>query len=414
MAKTIPQELKDFKTNVSPSLGTMNQTCTTLTEKLSEVITATDAAKSGVDSNYNSTNKESILASFASISEVYNKIKTSISSDLQQMLTESQAIIDLVTELEKLIEEIEKKEKEISNEYNKDTPSYSAISAARDVISQKEKEFDTKSNEATTKLAALKAKDSSLSFVSEFSQPADSGASSQIPGNLQYGSCELKTFTDSQGHTISYYLYLPSYGGQMVENLPVMLYMHGGSSKGTSKDSWKISGLTRMINGQQITPSGIVIMPYIKNFEGSNVEQTLKELTDSVVSQYKADKNRISISGHSYGGITTYRMINKYPNYFSAAVPISGSYEVTSAFQDVKVWAFNGTKESGKSTGVKAAQKAVNNINAVGGQGFLTLIKANHAQMNQNTYKNTYTSPDGEEINPLEWAFKQTKQTKKA
>jgi predicted peptidase len=410
MAKTIPQELKDFKTTVEPGLSSMNQACTTLTEKLTEVISATDSAKSGVDSNYNSSNKASILASFASISEVYNKIKTSISSDLQQMLTESQAIIDIVTELEKLITEIEAEEEKISKEYNKDSPSYSVISEARDTISKKESEFDTKSNEATTKLAALKSKDSSLSFVSDFGQSASAAASTPT-GDLQYGSFELKTFTDSQGHTISYYLYVPSYGGQQVEGLPVMLYMHGGSSKGTSKQSWNISGLTRMIKGQEITPSGIVIMPYIKNFEGDNVEQTLKELTDSVVSEYKADSNRISVSGHSYGGVTTYKMVNKYPNYFAAAVPISGSCEVTSSFQNVKVWAFNGTKESGNRTSPKAAQKAINSVNSVGGQGYLTLLKASHSQMNQNTYKGTYTSPDGEEINPLEWAFKQTKKT---
>jgi predicted peptidase len=385
----------------------MNQTCTSLTDKLTEVITATDTAKQGIDSNYNSSNKDSILASFTSISEVYNKIKTSLSSDLKQMLTDSQTIIDIVNELEKIITEIKSQEDKISREYNKETPSYSTISSAREVISSKESEFETKSNDATTKLAALKAKDSSLSFVSDFSTQT---ASTAVKGNLQYGSFELKTFTDSQGHTISYYLYVPDYGGS-VEGLPVMLYMHGGSSRGTSKQSWNISGLTRMVKGQEITPSGIVIMPYIKNFSGDNVEQTLKELTDSVVSQYKADPNRISISGHSYGGVTTYKMINKYPDYFAAAVPISGSSKVTSAFKNVKVWAFNGTQESGKSIGAKAAQNAVSNINSVGGQAYLTLLKANHSQMNQNTYRNTYTSPDGEEINPLEWAFKQVKKT---
>jgi predicted peptidase len=392
MAKTIPQELKTFKTTVSPSMSSMNQVCTTLEEKSREAITATEEAKQGIDSYYNSSNKETILNKFVRINTVYTKINSSINSDLKKMLTESQTIIDNVTKLEGIIKDIETKEQRIKSEYNKEQPSYSTISDCRTAISQKETEFDRISNETTTKLNQLKTMDESLTFVSDFTAVDISS----LAGDLRYGSFQEKVFTASDGRQIKYFLYVPDYGRE-VTGLPVMLYMHGGSSKGTSEKSWRISGLTAGIMNQKITPGGIVIMPYIQNFEGDNIEPVLKELTDSVVQEYNADTNKISISGHSYGGIETYRMVNKYPDYFSAAIPISGTSTVTDAFKNIKVWSFNGRGEGGNSgTSRKVAEKTIDSINNAGGDAYISVVDKDHAGTSRDTYLYAYTSPDGE------------------
>lgn len=226
--------------------------------------------------------------------------------------------------------------------------------------------------------------------------------------NLGYGTFTLQSFTASNGVKIPYYLYLPD---KVQDGLPVMVYMHGGSSHGTSKSSWTSNGLTRLIADKEVTPKGIVICPYIKNFEGDNIAKGIRELTDSVVSNYNADTNRISVSGHSYGAITAYRIVNQNPNYFSAVVPISGYDKVTGAFQGVDVWAFHGSKDLGSGqTNYNRAVKAVNAINSTGGNATMYTFKgAGHSNVQNYTYKRTFLSPDGKEETVLEWALRQTK-----
>jgi hypothetical protein len=75
----------------------------------------------------------------------------------------------------------------------------------------------------------------------------------------------------------------------------------------------------------------------------------------------------------------------------------------------MKVWSFNGTYEnvSTLNTGYKKCAAAVDAINKIGGKAYLTPIKTGHAGTNKETYAKEYQSPEGEMINPLEWAFKQ-------
>ena len=228
-----------------------------------------------------------------------------------------------------------------------------------------------------------------------------------LEGNLAYGTYELKSFRASNGVEIPYYVYVPE-GAQ--ENLPVMLYMHGGSAHGTSKSSWLNYGLPNMISNREVTPQGIIICPYIRNFEGDNIGQGLIELTNSVVNEYKADTNRISLSGHSYGAITGYKMVNNNPNYFSAFVPISGwSQANNQSFNNVNVWAFHGSNDNSGSTSCSGAQKQVNYINSSGGNASMYIFKGGGHAVQGKVYEGTFMSPDGKEESPLEWALRQTK-----
>jgi len=229
-----------------------------------------------------------------------------------------------------------------------------------------------------------------------------------LESNLGYGSFKVQHFVASNGVKIPYYIYLPD---KVQSNLPVMIYMHGGSSHGTSKGAWTASGLTKLIADRKITPPGIVICPYIKNFEGDNVAKGVRELCDEVVRTYNCDTNRISISGHSYGAITAYRAVNQNPGYFSAVVPISGYDKVTGAFQGVDVWAFHGSKDLGNGqTNYNRAVKAVNAVNTKGGKAVMHTFKgAGHSNVQNTTYKGKFLSPDGQEESVLVWAMRQTK-----
>jgi len=229
-------------------------------------------------------------------------------------------------------------------------------------------------------------------------------------GTPTYGSFDERSFKASNGLTIRYYLYRPNYNGNLdTEGLPVMLYMHGGGND----NSWSgtlARGLSKELKNQTINPSGICIIPFVQNFGSSKTIPALKELCDEVVQTQKADPNRVSVSGHSYGAITTYRLINAFPNYFSAAIPISGFDKVTDAFKNVRVWAFNGELDHGQNTSNEGAKKAVNAINSIGGNAQLyTYERAGHGYVQDYTYQREFTSPDGDVTTPLEWAFRQVK-----
>lgn len=233
-------------------------------------------------------------------------------------------------------------------------------------------------------------------------------------GAASYGTFTEETFTASNGLEVKYYLYKPSYNGSTdVSGLPVMLYIHGGGSN-NSYSNVLARGLSKELNEKTITPSGICIIPYVKNFSDKRTVPALKELTDEVVKTTNADSNRISVSGHSYGGITTYNLINSYPNYFAAAIPISGFTEVTDAFKYTKVWAFNGEYDHGTRTSNSGAKACVDQINAIGGQASFYSYKGyGHSYVQDFTYERTFESPDGIEEEPIEWAFRQKKDTTK-
>lgn len=236
--------------------------------------------------------------------------------------------------------------------------------------------------------------------------------SEELLKSLKYGSFTVQTFTASNGVTVEYYLYLPKYDVE-VDNLPVMVYLHGGNTYGNGRGSWLTYGLTSKIASKEVTPSGIVICPHIVNFKGDNLPLVIRELTDSVVNTYNADTNRISIGGHSYGAITAYDVINGNPGYFAAAVPISGWDKVTEAFNNVKVWAFHGSRDNrgnGSHTTYPGALNALNEINSIGGTAQMhTFEGAWHSNVQNYTFESAYDSPDGKKETVLEWVFRQTK-----
>ena len=233
-------------------------------------------------------------------------------------------------------------------------------------------------------------------------------------GNLEVIGYSWKPykFTASNGVVLEYYLYVPEFSGN-VDKLPVMVYMHGGSAHGTSKGGWLSGGLTKLINEGQSTPSGIVICPYIRNFEGDNVAACVDELVDYVVQNYNGDPDRLSVSGHSYGAITSYRIIEQNPGKYAAAVPISGWNGVNEGFSDTAFWAFHGSKDNrggGSHTTYPGAVDTINTLASYGGIAKLhTFEGAGHGNVQTWTYQGTYMSPDGEEESVTDWAMRQTR-----
>lgn len=345
MSVVIDQELISFKTKVEPSLGNMNNTKSLLVSKLTNLSNAATSVKSSIDNVYNSENKALILSKFDDINSVYAKISSSVDGDLGNILGKAESLVSLVSQLETLRNEI------ATDEYivgHADNYKASEVSAARASINSNTSQFNSKHQEALTVLSTLKGMDASLGFTSSSSTSTASGSYNN--GQIVGRTFERRTFVSSKGVKMDYYIYIPKYATD-VKKLPVHVYLHGGGGTGGIKYS-----LPKMIN-KGLDVNGIVISPLSTSGQWLNedLEDAVVELTKQVVESYDADSNRISLSGHSNGANGGYRILSRYPDYFSAFVPISGQpkYMVTAKdpnrwtdIKDVQIWAFHSKNDN--------------------------------------------------------------------
>jgi len=91
-------------------------------------------------------------------------------------------------------------------------------------------------------------------------------------------------------------------------------------------------------------------LPYITLPQGWDlVESDLIGILDNVKAQYHVDKNRIYLTGLSYGGFGTWHMASVHPNLFAAIAPIVGwghpSLMKPIADANIPVWAFSGGRD---------------------------------------------------------------------
>ena len=413
MSKTIPQELSSFESTVSLSLTTMNQTLTTLKEKIKEITTANETAKQGIDTYYNSANKSTIIDKFTSMNDIYNKISVSLTSDLSKMLTDSKTIIDKVDELKKINSDIETQNRKISTENNKEQPSYSTISNCRSIINSKETEFDRVSSEATTLLNNLKMMDISLTFVSEFLETnVDYGS---LTSNQTGGHMEEHTFTASNGVTMKYYLYVPEFADGTKTNLPLCLYLHGDSgwSKGALSNS-----LPKLLSDGTLNVPGIVLIPesnsaaWWNDKKGADKNrEAAVELTKQIAADYQCDMSRISACGHSNGGCGVFHMVRDHTDLFSCYVASAGATGKNAGNEKIaegKVysWVIHGNKDTvveyDNNNGT-SGKETYERIEKVWPEGtYMTTLKGrDHYYQNE-----LWTMPleiDGKTMTPMEW-----------
>lgn len=419
MAKEVPQELKTFKEKVEGKTGKMTSTTSDISSKISELSTVVTSTKSRVSTAYqSSTDVNTAVTKLDNTNELINNIKSDVESTLNGAVADAEAIVTGTTTLLEYESQIKENESAISAENKKEEPNSGRIANLRSKNKELESKFDELLTETQNKLTALKGKDAELQKVQEDSGSSNSNnldSYSYDLSCLKYGSFITDTFVSSQGVEVPYHLYIPDYGGTTPSGLPVFMYIHGGRKDNNYQGSWN-NGITKMIEDKTVTPSGIVISPFCKNFDNEGTIQALKELTDTVVSKYNCDTDRISIGGASYGAITAYQMVNHYPNYYAACVPVAGYDNVTDAFKDVAVWILHGDRDLGQGrTNYNVSQQKVNEINNVGGSAYITPLKGQgHSNVHNKVYQNTFTTPDGDSDTPLEWAFKQSKSKNKA
>ena len=123
--------------------------------------------------------------------------------------------------------------------------------------------------------------------------------------------------------TVAYAISIPA-NYSASKPVPLILALHfgvgGGSADGAGGDVVEI-----LVGPALAELNAIIVAPdSIKgNWSTPENEKAVNELLDMVVGRYAIDKKKIAVTGYSMGGTGSWAFAEKFPQRFSAAIPIA-------------------------------------------------------------------------------------------
>lgn len=192
-------------------------------------------------------------------------------------------------------------------------------------------------------------------------------------------------FTDSLNNSMPYRMLSPM-TIEPNKSYPLVLFLHGSGERGTDNEkqlTYGASIFSNPVNADKY-PAFVVFpqckerawtdkiderafMPGAPIPPESKSEELVMELIDNLIESYPIDKSRIYIVGISMGGIAAYDLVCRYPQLFTAAVPICGAVnpERLHTAKDVKFMIFHGEEDDEiPSICSREAYKALNSVGA--------------------------------------------------
>ena len=177
----------------------------------------------------------------------------------------------------------------------------------------------------------------------EDTKPVDKPAAAS-----SFRACSIKT--NSLGE-LKYWLYTPS---DPTENMPLIVYLHGGSGKGDDLELiTAVDGFPKYLrDGQLGDVRAYVIIPQLPSSQKgwANGAAAVYELIQVTVSKFGIYEKNISLTGHSMGGTGTWNLALSYPTLFARIAPLSGSIRVQPEYieklKNIPVWAFVGSADT--------------------------------------------------------------------
>ena len=199
---------------------------------------------------------------------------------------------------------------------------------------------------------------------------------------------------------------------------PVITILHGSGERGSDNEAQLTHGGRLFVSDSvRQNLSAIVIFPqcpkdsswrYIQvkrdttsptgrtfDFTPSSVPSTparlVKALLDSLQKAGVADRRRIYIGGLSMGGFGTFDMLERYPAYFAAALPICGGGDTTRAAlfaRHTPTWIFHGDED--KSVDVRYSRAYYAALQKAGA----TVKYSEYHGVGHNSWDNAFAEPD--------------------
>ena len=170
------------------------------------------------------------------------------------------------------------------------------------------------------------------------------------------GTIEQKdTFIEERGtflyreEKLQYLLIFPAGYHQTTYQWPMIVFLHGVSSRGQDLDLLKRYGPPLLAEEQPDFPF-VVLAPQCPDGEywTTNVD-TLTALLDDVLKRYRIYQDRVYLTGMSMGGNGTWELACQHPEYFAAIAPLAASPKLPNVwhkgFTTMPIWAFHGEND---------------------------------------------------------------------
>jgi pimeloyl-ACP methyl ester carboxylesterase len=169
-------------------------------------------------------------------------------------------------------------------------------------------------------------------------------------GDLQFDLIFEHGLNQNQKHVDYHYItYLPpDYKPDAVKKWPLIIFLHGGSARGTNTlDLYDYGPFDQIYRGREF--QFIIVAPQCPKHIRWSTENWFENFYKDLMAKYKIDANRIYLTGASLGGSGTWYLAIKYPEIFAAIAPMSGftghmEYinKYIGRICDLPVWAFHG------------------------------------------------------------------------
>ena len=242
--------------------------------------------------------------------------------------------------------------------------------------------------------------------------------------NAAFNIYEKKEFVFAEGKVLPYRILYPE-NYNRTKKYPIILFLHGAGERGKDNEKQLIHGAKLFINAEHRKNfPAIVIIPqcpddsFWASIKIDRTKQPVKmefdysgepswplvaanELVKKIAKEESVDTKRVYITGLSMGGMGTFESVYRYPDLYTAALPICGGGNAEMYDQRVKkisFWVFHGAADA--VVDVKLSREMVEK---------LKLIKADvdyseYPGVNHNSWDNAFAEPTF-----LSWMFKHKK-----
>jgi poly(3-hydroxybutyrate) depolymerase len=218
---------------------------------------------------------------------------------------------------------------------------------------------------------------------------------------------------DIATYSMPYRLFIPS-GYNANNNYPLVLFLHGAGERGTDNNAHITSSRGAYLwadPSNQAAHPCFVLAPQCPpnaqwvntnwssgSYNTTNVAMSkelkmVKDIIETLQTQYNIDPSRLYITGLSMGGYGTWDFILRYPNMFKAAVPICGAGDPSKAslIGTLPLRVFHSSDDP--TVPVAGSRDMVNAINALGDNdrgSFYT----EYTDQGHFSWTNAYSTPD--------------------
>jgi predicted peptidase len=146
-----------------------------------------------------------------------------------------------------------------------------------------------------------------------------------------------------------YLSYAPKdYSADTLKMWPVIIYLHGGSDRGTDLNKLYSNGIPDQIYRGREFPF-IIIAPQCPEHIRFSTDNWFENFYKEITVKYRIDTNRVYLTGMSLGGSGTWYIAAKYSDKFAAIAPMSGFTSHLDFIDnnidkliDIPIWAFHG------------------------------------------------------------------------